>query len=359
MDFAAVRAWQTRHGLFPDGKIGTQTLEKARGVTATAGPSAAPEVRAPKVNDRASESPALAHAPGQGPKHPELYASYGDWIASFDGLGSFQSTDGVAGSASTEGGGYEVLGEKATAANPAPSLVGAKKGEKFIDHVSNRWLQEHLPAELIRTAYQLPADCADIAVVLRHVWLFAHGRTEHYGKWVIGVGAGKTEAQRSKNIGHLLTMDVYSGSVQSLVRGGYGTRSFEKLKSKLSPGDVLVWEHHGGPGGARSGGHTMTIVKVMRDGDNITGISVLQGNQPIFKDQADDILKSEGVVFSEDGQPTTAAGKKEETSLRNLPGRRIERNVLTPNELKDVSGVWNWGDEENTTLVAAGPPGGV
>jgi hypothetical protein len=74
------------------------------------------------------------------------------------------------------------------------------------------------------------------------------------------------------------------------------------------------------------------------------------GNQPIFAPEASEIQDDQRAQH----QSVTAA-----STLRDLPGRRIERGTLRGHELHDVDGVWNWGDAESTSLIAAGPPSGV
>ncbi len=55
-----------------------------------------------------------------------------------------------------------------------------KFADHFIDHPTDKWVRANLPDELRETAYRLPTDCADIVVILRHVWLFTHKWTERF-----------------------------------------------------------------------------------------------------------------------------------------------------------------------------------
>lgn len=82
----------------------------------------------------------------------------------------------------------------------------------------------------------------------------------------------------------------------------------------------------------------------------VQSISVLQGNQPVFAPQAQEIRQDQQAH----GERST-----DDAQLRALPGRRIERSTLSNNDLRDDGGVWTWSDNEHTTLIAAGPPGGV
>jgi hypothetical protein len=306
--------------------------------------------------------PTIARKETREPRDPRQFPTYEEWLQAFSALGDhFASTDTTAaGQAAGHAPEFDVLGRPADREHPAPAMSGPQPGEQFISHVSRDWLQQHLPDELQMAVYELPADCADVAVMLRHVWLFAHGRTERFtvGKstWVIGFGAGKTRGQRAASLRQLLTREVYSGSVKAIVSGAYtdesGTRlqSFQRLEPMLHPGDVLVWEHHDAPDGTvRTGGHTQTISSIDRNPEGrITAIHVLQGNEPVFDEQAQDIQ-------AEEHRP----GDAENQRLRHLPGRRVEIGDLSGSRLKDKDGVWGWFDSENTLLIAAGPPGGA
>lgn len=290
-------------------------------------------------------------------RDPRVFPTYEEFLMAFQELSTFTARD-TPGAHQT---GFAVLGDRAADDSSPDSHEhgvtrrNTREGEQYINHPRADWIAEHLPPELRLVVYQMPADCADVAVMLRHVWLHAHGRTERFGSWTIGVGAGSTEEQRARSLTRLIRDQVYSGSVAAIVSGAYNggggrARSFAELEPLLHPGDVLVWEHHDAAG-RRSGGHTQTIQSIQRsDPRHIDSIQVLQGNQPVFQDQADDIRAEE----ARQGQRQVDAG-----TLRDLPGRRIERSDLSGSYLQDQGGVWSWPDEGPTTLIAAGPPSGV
>ncbi len=87
----------------------------------------------------------------------------------------------------------------------------------------------------------------------------------------------------------------------------------------------------------------------------IISIDTLQGNQPVFTNNADEIRAYQTAQHT----TPTAAG-----TLRDAPGRRIEVGTLSGSELGDIvigtgtaaTNVWSWNDSDFTTLVAAGPP---
>ena len=296
---------------------------------------------------RLSRAPdgSAAAAPVRDLRNPAQYPTFEEWCAGFGPLPVFHAHD-TPGNHPTN---FDVIGEPASDAAPASDHVAERRGEQHIDDVSRSWIDANLPNELRRTAYELPADCADVALILRHVWLHAHGRAETYGKWRIGTGAGATANQRQQAIHTLIRDKVSSGSVGAMVGTAYNddggrVRSFLRLQSMLHPGDMLVWEHRD-ESGHRTGGHTQTIQTIQRNPEGqITSITCLQGNQPVFEQQAEEILAA--------GQTGTT-----ESRLRDLPGRRIERNTLEGDDLKDVDGIWTWGD--HTVLVAVGPASGT
>jgi hypothetical protein len=313
-------------------------------------------------------------APPRDPKHPENFATYGEWLESFGTLPTFDSNDQVkygpdtkpvtVGSAAS----HKVLGDEKTgkATKPkkgtsipvgerAPTPIGREAGDAFIDHPTDQWVRDNLPEELRQTAYRLPANCADVAIVLRHVWLFAHQRSETFKGFRVGVGAGRESAgARIGRVGRAIA-GISTANVSSMVNpylddDGRPIRSLARLGPMLHPGDVLVWEHHAPrpatrkprPTDPRTGGHTHTIVSVERTGGTITTITALQGNQPLPKD----------------------TGEK----YRYTPGRRIEKGILQSGDesvdsLRDtevtIGGrteqIWVWADK-HTTLVVAGPP---
>jgi hypothetical protein len=257
---------------------------------------------------------------------------------------------------------HTVLGKKAKKAAGAegteseirPPLVrDGKKAylptDRYIQGPHIEWLNKNLPPELVQTAYQLACDCADLAVILRHVWLVAHRRTEVFvgstgTEWTLGA---RLADSRSRTIGALISGGVWSGNVERLLRpyvdaDGKPLRSFAALAPLLRVGDVLAWDHEDGSG------HVHTIVDIDRVGNRITRIWALQGNQPIGERTAEKIIAEEAKA------PSVA-------ELRAAPGRRIEVGGLKfkegkENELKDdpATKVWTW--HEGTTLVAAGPP---
>lgn len=238
--------------------------------------------------------------------------------------------------------------------------MSPQAADGFIDHPTDGWVRNNLPDELRTVAYLLPADCADVAIVLRHVWLFSQGRTEQYTSggrtWTVGVQAGETARQRQNRIFDLIVSQVYSANVEAMVNpyadaSGNRVRSFAALDPLLHVSDVLVWSHHSGTSqtGARTGGHTQTIETLARDNSGqITSMTLLQGNQPIFAAGAQEIIQS--------GQTTAS-----ESQLRNAPGRRIERDTITRGtSTQDENDIWTQHDAgppaETTILEVAGPP---
>lgn len=307
--------------------------------------------------------------------HPELCATYEEWMALFHTLPSFDPGD----TSKTSGTrfvvpNFNVIGERGAdrdlpAADPNAAVTprSPRAADYFIDHPTQQWVSNNLPAELQSVAYRLPADCADIAVVLRHVWLFYHNRTESYRvgslNWVIGFVPGETDSQRETRISNLITDQVYSGSVSEIVNpysdlSGKQIRSFAGLSGILHPGDVMVWEHHAnGLNRARTGGHTQTITHIIRDENTgaITSIDTVQGNQPINQPMVPAIQE-----FQRDHRQRVTS----ETTLRAAAGRRIEVSSLGPGRFNDITigtgrnatQVWTWGDTDNTILLVAGPP---
>jgi pyrrolidone-carboxylate peptidase len=307
--------------------------------------------------------------PNPSAMNPELHPTYAGWIASFTGMATFTSNDTVAGATASSR--FQVLGTAgrrfgdttATAeTEPAPVTGTVRSGEEFIDHPTNQWVVNCLPANLRATAYQLPADCADIAVILRHVWLAAHHRTETFGTFTLGDGAGRA----NQPLVSQLIRDIFTGNVGQMVNpyvdaNGNNLTNFNSLQNLLHNGDVLVWEHREvvtsgtTTTSRRTGGHTQTINNIVRDDQgNITRLEVLQGNQPIFSDAATAILQSRGASNTDPNSP-------EGHALRELPGRRIEAanaisiaNITHPVTNQVVWGVG--GNPRFTMLTAAGPP---
>jgi hypothetical protein len=301
-------------------------------------------------------------------KEPEHCATYERWISTFKLLKTFESRD----TPGTSDSRFNVIGGEMAdrdfdtpGDSPKPMARATRAfrpGERFIDHPTDDWVKNCLPQNLRATAYELPADCADIAMILRHVWLSAHKRTEQFGKWTLGSAAGKPEAD---SVHQMIVMEgtaTVAGMVNPYTApDGRLLRSYAELEPLLHPGDILVWAHFGKDDvtfqRGRTGGHTHTISSVFReDSGKIGNMTVLQGNQPIFEPQ-----KTEIHDF---------LGKKPKPTFKELgdaPGRRIERQTaqqsglvldrLTDQNVK-VGGaivpVWVW--DGNTLLVAAGPP---
>jgi pyrrolidone-carboxylate peptidase len=311
---------------------------------------------------------------------PENCATYERWLMSFQNFATFGARDtapmGVVESR------HRVIGSSPAVrsvdslttpitppvASPQspPTLINPTAIDNFIDHPTADWVKTCLPQNLHIVAYQLPADCADIAVVLRHVWLAAHNRTqvirinaEHsftIGHAATGQAETRAAAQAMDGIG-----SINVGSVLNAYSNVDGTkiRSFQALKAMLHPGDILVWEHRvDSPTGRREGGHTQTIVNIERSGDAITSIGLLQGNQPLGRAQATEINAYQRLHH----QPLTNVD-----TIRAAPGRRIEAgslnaaNQLHTSDFTDSQGrrgegsLWTWHDG-HTVLVAAGPP---
>ena len=303
-------------------------------------------------------------------KEPEHCPTYEMWVQTFMLLKTFDSAD----TPGTNKGGFPTIGGGAadpdfkapsTPRQPAPApLTALKPGERFIDHPTDEWVKTCLPPNLRTTAYQLPADCADVAMILRHVWLAAHHRTETFGKWTLGSAAGRAEEKSVLN----MISNEGTGGVAGMVgpysdpATGKPMRSFAKLGPLLHPGDILVWWHFDhGFDKPRTGGHTHTIADVQRDpSGKILSLTLLQGNEPLFQPQKDEI---HDFLKKEKPKATPPTDKE----LGEAPGRRIERTTssqsgLTLSDLNDMEvkegkgtvRVWRWGSE--TLLVAAGPP---
>ncbi len=318
-------------------------------------------------------------------KWPENCPTYGDWLETFLNLKTFQTrATPTPGNPPTGPHQFPVLGDEpadrfpmkggsAGTKPPVPTnLVGPKHGEHFIDHPTDTWVKTCLPENLRATAYALPADCADVAIILRHVWLAAHHRTQEFGKYTLGSLAGKPE---EKDVLKVID-EVGTGSVAGIVgpytdAGGDPLVSFEQLDTLLQPGDILVWAHFDkGFDKGRTGGHTHTIVSVERDSaGKATTLHLLQGNEPIFgesqptpKGQAIPASDDKGLILQAEGKADTEAARSE---LGHAPGRRVETATLSGADLgdsnpaadKSARKTWKWG--ATTLLVAAGQPKSV
>jgi hypothetical protein len=225
--------------------------------------------------------------------------------------------------------------------------------DRFIDGPTEKWVRDNLPENLLKTAYQLRCDCADLAIILRHVWLAAHHRQAKEGEWSIGSAVGEARVEdirdaidqaKSWNLHELL--NPYSNA------DGKPLKKFTDLEPLLHAGDVLVWDHE-----IRGSGHVQTIMDLERDGaGRITRMTALQGNQPVGEDLAKEMIAAD--------EPVQAAKKPAErlktpsvSNLRYAPGRRIEKAVVklpAPADRDDER--WGWHDKDGTFLVAAGPP---
>jgi pyrrolidone-carboxylate peptidase len=256
---------------------------------------------------------------------PENCILFGDWLSTFASLPSFQGsfTDPQGRARDFQ----QVIGERAPASLPNPPPAPLRGNTQGIERPWAGWLRSNLPPALIETAYELPTDCADIVLILRHVWLAAHGRTERVRQWTLGQGVSRTAIS---GVGEAVTTGTLKQGMIAFYRDANGLpiRSLNSILPLLHPGDVLVWEHRNAQG-VRTGGHSETIDSITR---NPTAITTLQGNQPLTS------------------APDDARGQ--------LRGWRIERGGLDPGDLRDINGVWTWRDG-TTVLIGAGPWGGT
>lgn len=295
------------------------------------------------------------HGPEGDLMHPEWCATYEEWLSFFPALPTYVSQTG-----------HSVLGPAAAPAAtstdlnapPAQRRPPVKEPrerylptDRFIDGPTEEWVRANLPPNLVAVAYQLPTDCADIAVVLRHVWLAAHNREEMYNGWLCGSRRGEA---RTRDMNPLLLDEVYTGNVSGIVSpyaDGAGNRllTYRQLEPLLHPGDVMVWKHPG------PGGHTHTIERVTRNAQGqITTLTGLQGNQPIDQALAAD-LRAQDIATQRALPRARRQTTPSEEDLRKAAGRRIERGMVRFAFAKQhPDDVWDWG--EGTRLVAAGPP---
>jgi hypothetical protein len=290
--------------------------------------------------------------------HPESFPTYEGWIATFRTLETFESQDTVGPDAAPYARWrrehhrrdprtstrrperFRVFGDRPAdrrfepGAGPHATFERPVVGDGFIDHPTGEWLRRNLPPNLIATAYQLPSDCADIAFILRHVWLSAHHRFERHtlnGRPVlIGDRRGAAAAGRVlRQLGPVSSWS-YAGLVQPYLGAvGRPLRDWGRLQALLHPGDVLVWAHHQVPGVhpdgrlyPQSGGHVQTVTRVDRQGGQVRRLLVVQGNQPLFREQAEDITGALGMPGSD---PAAARGGRMARLTSGVPWIRRRR----------------------------------
>ena len=316
-------------------------------------------------------------------KTPENCATYGQWISGFSRLATFRSEDGIPRSQGGSPQRFRVIGDRAASRSPnastadrAPTPVSKRFGDQFVDHPTDNWVRQNMPENLRQTAYQLPSDCADIMVILRHVYLSAHHRTETYRSWVVGDALGGAAQNRMRQV----IRDIDTSQLPATVNPysdnqGLPIRDFTRLEPLLHLGDQLVWDHHGnGLHRPRSGGHSQTIMNIGRDNSGrIDQLDLLQGNQPLFLQQAEDIIAQTNTTRSAAGRRPLPQRRQEAMRarggpVRSAPGRRLEvgtmhRNKMQNTQLPQRPGstsqpvqVWTWGDSDHTILKVAGPP---
>ena len=294
---------------------------------------------------------------------PEKCPTYEAWIRELHRLPTFAADDSFTQQEREAnpalGGRQQVIGDRpapsATATDPRaqpsqrrPPVVGGGylPADRFMDGPTQAWLEANLPPNLIELAYQLPTDCADIAFILHYVWLASHNREVTFGGLTCGARSGRPDTgQVRDDIGN--TIHARGGATfvdEYRDERGNPIRSFPALEPLLHPGDILVWTHSGG------GGHAETIMDVSRQGERITAIRTVMGNQPIGQEEARQIYGRQGRQVAE--VPRNDA-------LREAPGRRLEVRSLTGAQLRDLS-TGNWGTEHDgrrTEILVAGPPG--
>jgi hypothetical protein len=153
-------------------------------------------------------------------------------------------------------------------------------------------VKQQLP-DLADLVASLRADCADVAILLRHYYLAAHGRREILKSYnpktpkkpsEFPIGRGVSRAQLRSALSNLGTVNFQ----ETLPRLGafiryYGGRSPVKnlkqlIKDGLKPGDVLVWKRLPGITGNFQG-HVQTIQKIVTEPTDPAGprIEVVQG----------------------------------------------------------------------------------
>jgi pyrrolidone-carboxylate peptidase len=335
------------------------------------------------ITDRAVGAPARDEGPAveRDIRRPEAFPTFESWIQQFQQFLTPQASFAAIEGEEWDPNRHLVIGQQAPPATATDPTAPPKSRRPFVLHAGSRaylphdrfidgptdlWVRRHLPPNLVATAYQLPCDCADLAVILRHVWLVAHRRTEEFGGWVLGAAL---DDPRTEEIRDLIRGGrthsgaiVSSATLERLVRpytgpDGRPIRDLPTLRRLLHVGDLLVWDHP-----APRGGHAHTVLGIERHGQQLTMLRVLQGNEPIGDAEARRIMIEE-FDYDPDRLPPgrqeawSAQARSLERELRTAPGRRIEANILTGDNLRqDVGGVWTiWGGSQ---LVAAGPPTG-
>ncbi len=303
-------------------------------------------------------------------KVPEDCATYEQWVSMFTRLPTFEALTSPktkpdasgkfpAGTSNV----FDVIGDKpalrygAKGGNVAAPITTAKQlGEEFIDHPTDTWVKNCLPEHLRATAYQLPADCADVMLILRHVWLAAHNRTETFkaagSDWIIGAVANPTR-KVNRAISDIGTINIAPMVQPYKDSNDNEILTIADLDPLLHPGDLLVWAHHDkGLDKSRTGGHAHTIAEVRRNASGkITEFVMLQGNQPIFDREKTEIIKEKKLADTD----------KTRKELGKTPGRRIERDVIKRNRFDDgdvgpkgaTHRAMLW--DSTTALIAAGP----
>jgi len=171
-------------------------------------------------------------------------------------------------------------------------------------------VKRELP-DLADLVTSLRADCADVAILLRHYYLAAHDQTqilksanrkEPDKPFEYPIGKGVTRAQLRSALSNLGTVHFQ----ETPPRVGafityYGGRSPVKnlkqlLKAGLKPGDVLVWKRLPGISGNFQG-HVQTIHKIVADPADSAGarIEVVQGTME--EGQAKEEIQSKVLKF--------------------------------------------------------------
>jgi len=265
--------------------------------------------------------------------------TYEQWLMSFRGMTTIAGTGGVLGGTRADETAPPTLPDPHPETRSVPA-VRPRLTDHFIHHPTQTWVNNCLPPNLRDTAYALPSDCADIALILRHVWLSAHHRTETHGAYTLGDAAGGAGQRR---IDRAIT-DVGAAGLPSMItpyanaRDGR-IRSFTQLAPMLHPGDVLVWVHDVG-----DIYHSNTISEIRRSSATgpITAIALLEGDQPL------------GLADVATVQAATPHGQTPPSvsDVRNAPARRIQLDVISNPADDPARAVWRWQDK---TLLAAGP----